>query len=69
MELKDVKVNEIYKITNLNVPSSSSDRCCMVRGKDVERTLTSFGWTNYALTEVGIPEPVTREPTTSEKVK
>ena len=65
----DIKPNELYKIINLSVSSSSSDRCCMVRGYEVEKTLKAFEWTNYELREVGVPEPVTREPTLSERVK
>ena len=47
----DVKPDVLYIITNLNVSSSSSDRCCMVRGHGVEKTIRAFGWTNYEVND------------------
>lgn len=65
----DVKPNELYIISNLDLPISASNRCCMVRGHEVEKTLKDFKWTNYEFREVGVATPITREPTLSERTK
>ncbi len=65
----DIKPNELYVISNLDLSVSASNRCCMVRGHEIEKTLKAFKWANYEFREVGIPKPITREPTASEKSK